>query len=61
MNEERELEILAALVHAILAVLHLLGFAYNVRRRNRFDATVHAAAFVYDARSTYVHVKDAGR
>jgi hypothetical protein len=55
VREEKELELLAALVHAVLAVLHLLGFVFNVRRRNRFDSAIHAGAAIYDTASAVKH------
>lgn len=55
MREEKELELLACLVHGILAVLHVLGLVFNIRRGNRFDSTVHAVGVIYDGVSTIKH------
>ena len=57
MNESREMEVLAVVVHSSLAVLHALGFIYNIRRKNRLDAAIHAAAFIYDTNAVRTHVR----
>lgn len=45
---EVEMETLAAFVHGALAFGHVLGFIYNIRRRNRFDAFMHLCGVIYD-------------
>lgn len=59
MNSERELDVLGAFTHGILAALHGIGLIYNLRRRNRFDCVMHGAALLYDAHATYEHWKAA--
>lgn len=54
-DQNREIEILATVVHAILAVLHVLALVFNVRRRNWLDALAHAAGVVYDGWATVRH------
>ncbi len=58
---ERELEVLAAVVHGALAALHLLSAVYNWRlgKKNRLDFAVHACAFGYDAAAVWRHAKRA--
>ncbi|HEV8130121.1 MAG TPA: hypothetical protein VGQ81_02640, partial [Acidobacteriota bacterium] len=53
---ERDLQCLGIFVHGALASLHALGFLYNLRRRNWFDAGMHSAAAIYDAWATSQHV-----
>jgi hypothetical protein len=53
---ERQLQELGVFVHGSLCALHLLGFVYNLRRRNRFDVIVHAAAALYDGHAVLVHL-----
>ena len=55
----RELESMAAFVHGGLAFGHALGLYFNVRKGNKFDATVHGLALCYDAWATYRHWIDA--
>lgn len=49
------LQEIAAAVHATLAVLHVLGLVYNLRRRNLFDCLMHGAAAAYDAHAAHGH------
>jgi putative copper export protein len=61
VSARREIEVLAAIVHAILAVLHLLGLVFNVRRRNRLDSVAHAAGVLYDGMAAVGHARSAAR
>jgi hypothetical protein len=58
-REKNELELLACVVHVILAVFHWLAFVFNFRRRNVLDTFVHGAAGVYDSLSAIKHGKAA--
>ncbi len=53
---ERDLQCLGIFVHGALSSLHALGFVYNLRRRNWFDAAMHSAAAIYDLWATSQHV-----
>jgi hypothetical protein len=55
ISEPPELHALACFVHGALAALHVLGVAYNCRRRNWWDVMAHLAAAGYDARSVRHH------
>jgi len=58
VNNNQETETLAAFVHGALALGHLLGFIYNLRRRNFKSAGFHLSAFTFDLWATYIHWKD---
>ena len=47
---------LSVFVHGVLAGLHLLGIAYNARRRNWFDVAAHVSAATYDIWATAKHL-----
>lgn len=49
---------LSAFVHGVLAGLHVLGIAYNLRKRNWFDVFMHTSAAIYDVHSMHSHVND---
>jgi hypothetical protein len=55
---ERQLAELSAFVHGLLAGLHILGIAYNLKRRNKWDVFAHTAAAIYDIRAVTTHVHD---
>lgn len=48
VKADRQLQELGVFVHGVLAGLHLLGFMYNLRRRNWGDVMAHGAATAYD-------------
>lgn len=56
MND-REIETLAVFVHGAAAGLHALGFFFNARRGQKFDAAVHALVFVYDVVAVVKHAR----
>ena len=56
-QDYRDLETLAVFVHGMLAALHLLGIAYNWRRRNRLDICCHALAGFYDLHAAHIHAR----
>lgn len=58
MKAERQMAELGVFVHGLLAGLHLLGAAYNLRRRNWFDVTAHLSAAVYDGWAVHKHMRD---
>ena len=49
---------LSCAVHGVLAALHLLGIAYNLKRGNRFDVLAHSLAVGYDTWALHKHLKD---
>ena len=52
-----EIEVLGAFVHGVLSGFHSLGIIYNVKRKNRYDTTIHAVALTYDLYSAWNHYK----
>lgn len=56
VRPEQDIECLATFVHGVLAALHALGIAYNVKRRNWFDVAAHSAAMSYDIWATAKHI-----
>lgn len=61
MDHEKETETLAAFVHGALALGHLLGFLYNLRRNNWKSAGFHLSAFTFDLWATFIHWRDSHR
>jgi len=57
VNPERQLAELGIFVHGILTALHILGLAYNLKRRNWFDCTMHSAAAAYDVYAVGKHMR----
>lgn len=53
---ERQLQTLGVFVHGVLFGLHALGVAYNLKRQNWFDVSVHTAAGGYDLWAVGKHV-----
>jgi hypothetical protein len=53
---DRQLQVLSVFVHGALTFGHLLGIAYNWKRRNWFDVTAHTAAATYDIWATHKHL-----
>lgn len=53
----KELELLALIVHVILAVLHGLAVVFNWRRAKRpdLDTVIHLGAGLYDATAAAKH------
>lgn len=49
---------LAAFTHCLLAGLHILGIAYNLKRRNWLDVAAHSLAAAYDVQALHHHVAD---
>lgn len=47
---------LGIFVHGVLAGLHLLGFVYNLKRKNWVDVTCHGLATGYDGYATVKHI-----
>lgn len=56
-----EVHSLGTFVHGVLSGFHALGLFYNLRRRNRWDVVVHAAAFGYSVRAAVHHAREAHR
>ena len=54
-EEPRRLHETALFVHGCLAALHLVGVAYNARRKNRVDVLAHSLALIYSVRSVLHH------
>ena len=52
------LEVLAAFVHGGVAFGNALGLLYNVMKKNRRWALIHAAGIVLHVKATMDHVKD---
>jgi len=61
LRAEQDVQYLATFVHGVLAALHALGIAYNVKRRNWFDVAAHSAAMTYDIWATAKHLDALGR
>ena len=59
MNGNREIHILSAFCHGMMSNLHILGFLYNLRKKNWGDCAIHAVALIYSAKSVHGHIKDA--
>ena len=57
-RHERQIAELSAVVHGALVALHVLGVAYNVRRKNWYDVGAHALAAGYDCYAVHRHVQD---
>lgn len=57
-SEEQELHIIASFVHGALVSLHLLGIFYNVRRKNWWEAVVHAGAGAFSLNAINEHQKE---
>lgn len=57
MPNTKEVDILSVFVHGILAGLHLLGVAYNLRKRNGWDVLAHTGACAYDLWAVNKHLK----
>lgn len=47
---------LAIFIHGILFSFHVLGIAYNLRRRNWWDVAAHSCAATYDAHAVHHHL-----
>lgn len=56
-EEEHTLQFLGGVVHGLLVPFHLLGVAYNAKRGNWRDTTIHTIAVLYDGWAMYEHVK----
>ena len=56
-NEESQLESLAKFVHGGLFTFHILGIAYNLKKRRYLDAAIHASVATYDLISAMRHSK----
>lgn len=54
---DRQMQELGVFIHGILAGLHFIGVAYNLRRRNWFDVAAHFSAGAYDVYAVTKHVK----
>ena len=59
MNDRREQEILAAVVHGTLTFGHALGFLHGLFRKRYGWALFHATAALLDGYAVKVHVNDA--
>lgn len=57
MTPRHETHVLAAGVHGALAALHLLGAAYNVQRRNRWQTWAHIAGVAFSVYATNHHCR----
>lgn len=57
---EHQLQSLGIFVHGVLAGLHLLGVAYNLKRKNWVDVSAHTLAAGYDIWATTKHVRKLG-
>jgi hypothetical protein len=55
---EKQLHALGVFVHGVLTFGHLLGFAYNLLRRNPKDVAAHVFGACYSSNAVYNHVKD---
>lgn len=58
---ERQFEELGVIVHTVLTVLHLIGFAYNVRREQYLDAAAHLGGVAYDGLAVRTHLRNLRR
>ena len=54
-----EVEIIASRFHMGLSALHAVGCLYNIRKRNYFAASIHAAYIVWDCWGAIQHAADA--
>jgi hypothetical protein len=54
--EDRGVEAVSLMIHAILAVLHGVGFVYYARRREWTWAAAHAAGIAFDGISAVRHL-----
>lgn len=54
---DRQLQELGVFVHGILVGLHLLGVAYNAKRRNWGDVMLHGVAATYDLWAVSKHLR----
>lgn len=48
VDNHRDLHVVGLAIHAALATLHAIGVGYNLRRRQPWQATIHALAATYD-------------
>jgi hypothetical protein len=53
---DRQMEELSIAVHGVLAFGHLIGFLYNYKRENWFDAGAHGLAGMYDVWAVNKHI-----
>ncbi len=60
-HAEQHIQELSVFVHGILAGLHTLGVAYNLKRRNWWQAVAHVSAAVFDAHAVYSHCRTLDR
>lgn len=60
-KEQDDTELLAAFVHGALALGHLLGLIYNIRKKNWKSAGFHLSALTFDLWATFIHLKDRRR
>lgn len=60
-HPERQLQTLGIFVHGVLAGLHVLGIAYNAKRKNWFDVGMHGVAATYDVYAVAKHMRDLER
>ena len=56
MKSERQMAELGVFVHGVLAGLHLIGIAYNLRKRNWVDVVAHTGAVAYDIWAVNKHL-----
>ena len=57
MNRDaRRLQELSVFVHGILVGLHVLGIAYNLKKRHWFEASAHSAAAAFDLWAVNKHI-----
>lgn len=54
-----EVEIIASRFHGGLALAHAVAVWFNLRRKNYWDAGIHALFVVYDLASAIRHAQDA--
>lgn len=56
MKSDRQLQELSIFVHGVLTGLHILGIAYNLKKRNWGDVAAHTAAAGYDLWAVNKHI-----
>ena len=61
IRADRQMSELGVFVHGVLAGLHILGIAYNLRRRNWFDVVMHTTSAGYDVWALNKHIHDLQR
>ena len=54
---EQQMAELGVVIHSVLMTLHLVGVAYNLRRKNWLDVVAHGLATGYDAWAITKHIK----